>query len=454
MNFNFSPPLKVALTCLLICFLPLVAVAQQTGGKQQSELEALQNQIDALKEKVDQIDSDEETVLINEQSNLSNSDFNLTWHPGPVLGSTDGRFSFEVNGRLTYDYSIVNFKDGNSVERPDDKINGTDLRHLELGIRGKAFGDFNYRIVTTFVNNEVDVKMAYIDYSIGNTTIIVGKTRPFNSLDKMTSPPNAAFAERAAFTNAFGFDRRVGIGVSHHGDTWTLSGGYFFEDDLSVNGTGDDFNMVSTRLTFSPRFKNGLGLHFGGSSFYRNRNGNDFNNNYNARPFLKQGILKPLASETFNISSETFYGAEFVATYKSFALQSEIGIIKNKLGVNDILTTVNPVYQGGYVELSFFPTGGERIINGRDGRFNSVKIKSPVGAGGMGEVRLAARYDMADLTHDIFGRKQKSYILAADWYLNDLMKIQGNYARSTIKDAFDVKSDNVNTFNMRFLIHF
>ena len=455
MHFKFLEFFKAILLYLFIFLAPVSAFSQQENSSQQTELDTLQKQIDALKAKVDQVAAGGgETAYNKAKAENHSEDFNLTWDPGPVLSSSDELFSFEVNGRMTYDYSVVNFKDADGDVRPEDKINGTDLRHLELGIRGKAFGNFSYRVVTKFVDNKIDVKIAYVDYSLGNTTIVLGKTRIFNTLDKRTSPPNFAFAERATFVNAFRFDRHVGVGVSHHGNDWSVTGGYFFEEDLTSTSPGDDNKMASTRFTYSPRFKNGLGLHFGGSALYSSRNGNDFDHKYSTRPFLKQGDYKPLASENFNISSETFFGGEFVAAYKSFAVQAEYGVMKNSLSELEILSSTNPKYSGGYVEVSFFPTGGERLIDGKDGRFDNVKIASPVGAGGMGELRLAARLDVADLTHETFGRKQTSYILAADWYLNDLMKIQGNYARSTISNAMDVKTDSVDSFNIRFLISF
>ena len=72
----------------------------------------------------------------------------------------------------------------------------------------------------------------------------------------------------------------------------------------------------------------------------------------------------------------------------------------------------------------------------------------------MGEVRLAARLDIADLTHETFGRKQTSYIGAVDWYLNEAMKIQLNYAHSIVRDPLNVKTDTVNTVNTRLMFNF
>jgi len=453
---------KLAISSLVILgagSLAVNAVAQETTLNPEDEfsrpdVRELQQQIDELKSTVNSLTDEKRQADGEKADQQADKGFILTWEPGPVLSSADGRFSFELNGRMTYDYSIITFKDGDGTVRPLEKINGTNMRHLELGVRGKFLGSFSYRIATKFVDNEVDVKLAYIDYSFGNTTIVAGQTRTYTTLDKLTPPPNAAFAERAAFINALRINPQVGVGVSHHGENWSVSGGYFFENASTGNSSLDDNNMVSARLTFSPRLENGVGLHFGGSGFYRNENGHAYDLNYSARPFINQGDLKPLASTNFMVTGETFFDGEFVATYKSFGFQSEYGFVRDHLSSMETLTGTNPTYEGGYVEVSFFPTGGERVIDGKDGRYDNVKIANPVGAGGMGEVRVAARYDMADFTHEIYGRKQKSVIFAADWYLNELIKLQGNYAYTVVRDFSNVKTDIINSFNTRLMVNF
>ncbi|MBT6031734.1 MAG: hypothetical protein HOH19_04095 [Kordiimonadaceae bacterium] len=353
---------------------------------------------------------------------------------------------------MIYDYAVVNFKDGDGTSRPGDKINGFEARALEFGFRGKMFTNFEYRLAAKLVDDQVEVKLAYIDYSFGNSNIIIGQTRTFTGLEKSTPSPNTSFSSRAAFLNVLRARPRVGVGLTTHGDNWTVSGGYYFETLATVNSSVDDNNMITSRLTYSPVFENGLRLHFGTSFFFRNENGNNFDHNYSDRPFSHQGSIKPLTSELFNITSEQFNGIEFVASIGSFAAQSEYGFIKNKISASDMLTITDPLYKGGYFEVSFFPTGGERIINSEKGKFDNVEVKSPVGEGGMGEVKIAARYDTMDFTHETFGTKQNSYIIGADWYLNNYMKVQANYAHTIIKNQLGLNTDLVDTFNIRLQV--
>lgn len=461
---------KNILLCISVLLIggliPITAFAQDAEIYKTPDLINLQKQIDTLKNKVETLEKEqqEKDALIRtmsaermatiEPAAGGDDRANINWNPVPAFTSDDGRFSFQLNSRLAYDYANVSYKDGDGLSRPDEKVNGTNLRYLELGFRGKLFGDFSYRLATKFVNNEVEVKLAYVDYETGNTKITLGQTRTYTSLDKLTPPTNHTFSERFAFINALRIKPRIGIAASQHGENWSVSGGYFFENAATSGNSLDDNNMASGRVTFSPRFENGLGLHLGSSFFFRNENGFDFSGDYSTRPLSKQGDLKPLFSGDFEISSEKFIGAEFAATYGSFGFQAEYARVNNALSSTETQTSVNPTYQGGYVEVGFFPTGGERVIDGTDGRYDSVKIKNPVGEGGMGELRLAARYDFADFTHETFGRKQTSMMLSADWYLNEYMKIQANYAHSIVKDYQNIKTDTVDTFNLRYIFSF
>ncbi|MDG1996638.1 MAG: porin [Emcibacteraceae bacterium] len=443
-------------------------MAQEASDFETVDLKSLQQQINDLKAKVDVLQQEKiapdnavDNIVMSAEQLASvepaagdQGATKIDWDLSPVFTSADDRFSFQIKGRIGYDYANINFKDGNGDVIPGTKVNGIDNRYLETGFSGKMFGDISYRVGVKFVDNEVELKLAYLDYAIGNTNFIVGQVRTYTSLDKLTPPPNHSFAERFAFINALSIKPRIGVAASQHGDNWSASGGYFFESTSSTDGSLDDNNMASGRLTFSPTFDNGLGLHVGSSFFYRNENGNGYDQGYATRPLSKPGSIKPLYSGDFNIASEKFIGGEFVATYKSFGFQAEYAQVTNDLNATEIQTTMNPKYEGGYVEVGFFPTGAERVIRGTDGRYKNVEIDNPVGEGGFGEVRLAVRYDMADFTHETFGTKQKSLIFSADWYLNDYLKIQANFANSIIKDFQDIKTNEVDTFNLRFLMNF
>ena len=361
-------------------------------------------------------------------------------------------FSIRFNARIAYDYANVSYKDGNGKNKPRNKVNSIYLRNLEFGLRGNLFSNFNYRVVTKFTDNITELKMAYLGYETENTKLAIGQTRTFTTLDKTTPPTMMAFTERFSFINAIKAPRRLGFTASRNGSNWSFSSGYFI-GNTNENKINDN-RMVSARINFSPQFKNGLSLHFGASTFYRNQNSKSFSTKYEARPLSKHGNLKPLFSGNFDIEEEQFIAAEFVASYKSFAFQVEYATIKTPLSNLELKTSTDPTYKGGYLEVGFFPTGGKQLVDGRVGRLDNVKIKSPIGKGGVGEVRIAVRYDMADFTHEGYGSKQSSYILSLDWYLNTVTKITTNYAHSIIQNSSNVVTVKADTINTRFSFFF
>jgi phosphate-selective porin OprO/OprP len=75
------------------------------------------------------------------------------------------------------------------------------------------------------------------------------------------------------------------------------------------------------------------------------------------------------------------------------------------------------------VFASWFPTGGSRNYFPDEGIFGYPKIKSKYG-----EVELAVRYSMLDLTDGtIRGGTEKNISLGINWYLSRHMRLMANY---------------------------
>jgi phosphate-selective porin OprO/OprP len=447
--------LKLSCATAIIWGNPFTSIldAQEADGNSSKDLISLQQQIDDLKSSTnDQANHQEaeETSIPSEQKKKSI----YSWDGGPRLESSDGRFSLRFSGRITYDYGNITYKDVDGIKNVAEKVNGIENRHQELGIRGNIFRDISYRLVTRFRGNEATVRLAFLEYDTGKTRITAGQIRTYTTLDRMTPPQNHTFTERFAFVNAIRANQRVGVSAARYGNDWSVTGGYYYEDIYETDLTLDENHIITGRVNYSPILVNGLGLHFGSSFFTRNENGKPYDFEYTTRPISRQGDLRPLFSGEFNIIRENFIGAEFAAIYGPFGIQAEYAQISNIISNQEIQTSRNPTYEGAYVELGYFLTGATRMVDGSDGRFNNVDVDNPVGGGGYGEVRVAARYDVADFTHETFGQKQKSIILSSVWYLNNHLRLIGTYGHSTIKDAQDIKTDIVDTFSARLMFFF
>ena len=98
---------------------------------------------------------------------------------------------------------------------------------------------FGYKFELDFAGNDVAVTDAFLSYESGNAELKIGQLNNFQSLEELTSSLHTSFIERAAFTDAFGFERRVGAAVSvknaeHTGPGWSFTDN--MEDLSNKNG--------------------------------------------------------------------------------------------------------------------------------------------------------------------------------------------------------------------------
>ena len=85
-------------------------------------------------------------------------------------------------------------------------------------------------------------------------TAQVGNIYPFSSLETMTSSKVTSFLERAGFTDAFNYNRRLGIAFSANDrklDRWTFQAGIFNEPINNGDFTRTGW-QASARGVFSP----------------------------------------------------------------------------------------------------------------------------------------------------------------------------------------------------------
>ncbi len=183
--------------------------------------------------------------------------------PAPTLKGRDseGRpWEFKIRGRLLVDGGGLGDKD--DLYKGD---NATEVRSARLGIEAKFFDGFKVKLDTDFADNEVDIKDAFLEYEgplIDPFTLTLGQFKTPNSLEEQTSNRYTTFLERAAFTDAFALNRRIGIGGGANGENWGTYVGLFGQnvnvsapnEGLAAAGRGwfhDTFVAKRARTTSS-----------------------------------------------------------------------------------------------------------------------------------------------------------------------------------------------------------
>ena len=331
--------------------------------------------------------------------------------------------------------------------KPD--VNAAELRRARLGVQGVVFYDWKYLFEVDFAGDEVAIKEANVVYTGLPIDIKFGFYRTYNSLEELTSSNYTTFMERAAFIDAFTIDRQIGAGLQKSEKHWTASAGVFsttsIEDQTTFYDSGTTF---AARVTAAPINEERRVVHLGASVRHRDAAGDPRDGatdplfRYRARGadfhLADRFVSTPQIGE-----ADTFLGLEGAVVLGSFSVQGEYG--RNEVDIPVAIANTSPVYQGWYVDASWFLTGESRPYD--EGIFGRVKVKNPVfgGSHGWGAWQIAGRYDTIDLSDKAAAitaggvvdcaacGEQKTWLIGVNWYLNDYTRLMLNVNQSEIE---------------------
>ena len=388
------------------------------------ELAAMRAQLAAMNARIDQLEGElaatkteaaEAGQVVDAPAPAADSE------PVSTLAKSDG-WSFKPRGRLMFDAGFTNAPDSTGAS---DGF-GNEVRRARLGASGDMPGGFGYKFEVDFAGNEISVADAILSYENGPIEIAIGQHNNFQSLEELTSSLHTTFIERAAFTDAFGFERRLGASIIYaRGDVLAQAG--VFTDNLE--DTDSKNRGADARIVFMPKAGD-TQLHFGGSFHYNDLDDPAAQLRYRQRPLVHFTSQRFIDTRSMGADSETGYGLEAAAIAGRFHAAAE-GYWQSvdMPGVAD-----DPTFFGGYFEAGVFLTDDKRGYKG--GKFDRTKPSGPVGEGGIGSVQFTLRYDHLDLNDvGIVGGRQAGYFAALVWKPTDYTALMLNYGRLQYKDA-------------------
>ena len=388
------------------------------------ELAAMRAQLAAMNARIDQLEGElaatkaeaaEAGQVVDAPAPAADSE------PVSTLAKSDG-WSFKPRGRLMFDAGFTNAPDSTGAS---DGF-GNEVRRARLGASGDMPGGFGYKFEVDFAGNEISVADAILSYENGPIEIAIGQHNNFQSLEELTSSLHTTFIERAAFTDAFGFERRLGASITYaRGDVLAQAG--VFTDNLE--DTDSKNRGADARIVFMPKAGD-TQLHFGGSFHYNDLDDPAAQLRYRQRPLVHFTSQRFIDTRSMGADSETGYGLEAAAIAGRFHAAAE-GYWQSvdMPGVAD-----DPTFFGGYFEAGVFLTDDTRGYKG--GKFDRTKPSSPVGEGGIGSVQFTLRYDHLDLNDaGILGGRQAGYFAALVWKPTDYTALMLNYGRLQYTDA-------------------
>ena len=428
-----------AMSAALLPATPAAAqvVGSQTPSSLQDELAAMRARMDAMAQRIETLESELQAAQ-NAATPPPPASAPVAVAPAaatqdPIAEATDVKFggapeisqggwSFKPRGRLQYDAGFV---DAPSSTGADDGF-GSEARRIRLGASGDMPGGFGYKFEADFAGNDIAVTDALIAYDAGAATITVGQFNTFQSLEELTSSLHTSFIERAAFTDAFGFERRVGVAAEFGSDTVLVQTGVFTDnmEDLPSGNWGAD-----GRVVFNPRLAGSV-LHLGASVHYNDLEAGS-SVRYRQRPLVHFTSERFVNTGNLGASSEFGFGAEGAVISGPFHAVAE-GYWQN---VNLPGAANDPGFFGGYAEIGYFLTAGD-TRGYKGGKFDRTKPARPVGDGGIGSIQANLRYDHLDLNDaGVFGGKQDGYFVSLVWKPTNYTMLLANYGKLSYTDA-------------------
>ena len=411
----------------------------------QAKIELLTAQVEALQEALETVKSQQVKAT-------------PSWKGAPEFADKDAGFTFKPKGFMQWDAGFVGYPEGDERRGTVGGIAFGNLgfnsraRRLVFGAEGTLPGSFGYKFELNFAQGGVDYEDIILTYDLKNSPlqIAVGNFYPYSSLETMTSSRLGSMLERASFTDAFNFNRRLGIGLQFSDkktDSYLIQAGLFsvpINDATNFNRTGW---QASLRGIYSPTLGS-TRLHLGANYQHRENAREDQSARYRTRPLTQITDQRFIDTNNLAAKSDDVVGIELAAIHKSLHVAAEA----QKVWVRDAynaaeITALNgdagdnagstgtayngdPSFFGGYFELGFYLTGETRAYKG--GKWDRTKVLKPFSDGGWGAFQVNGRVDYVDLTDDVDG---SSASLVAPFYVNGGKQI--GYQASLIWNPVD-----------------
>jgi len=401
----------------------------------EAKIELLQAQVEALQEALEGVKAQMAKAT-------------PTWKGGPQLDDKDAGFSFKPKGFMQWDAGYVGFPEGDERRGTVGGVNFANLgfnsraRRLVFGAEGTLPGNFGYKFELNFAQATVGYEDIILTYDFKNKPIqiAIGNFYPYSSLETMTSSRLGSMLERASFTDAFNYNRRLGIGVQlsdKKADSYLLQAGIFSTpiDDISVSGSSlaNSFTRTGWQASIRGIYSPTLGttrLHLGANVQHRSNNQEALQGQYRARPLTQ--ITDQRFIDTGNIAAkgDDALGFEFAAIHKSLHIAAEgqkvwvrhaytpaeVALLNADPDDNDATNGTgyngDPSFTGGYFELGYYLTGETRGYKG--GKWDRTKVLKPFQDGGWGAFQVNGRVDYVNLNN----RVASSATFAAPFYVN------------------------------------
>ena len=409
------------------------------------------------------------TTILNGTPSIRSADGRFTANFHGILQMDSGGYIQSALGPLTTDFRRSGPALGASASNVDltharELKDGDVFRRARIGVDGRAFGDWDYKLIFDFAGTATEdagqLYEGWIQYSgLKPAHLRIGAFSQSIGLEDQASTNGMPLLERSVVSDIArglaGGDTRSGVELWGAGDHWLASAALTGRVVGVLNtGTatatpqtyGDQLGFVG-RLAGTPFHGADWLLHFGVNGSYvitpANVTGptagglpaapNSEVIAFSNTPELRIDGTKLINTGNIPASHASTTGFEFAAQKSNLLFQTEYDYFT--VDRTDVHST--PTFSGYYFEGSWVITGEPRVYNKQTAAFDAPIVAHPFsldGGGGLGAWELVTRYSDMDLNYHqgafrtaptptaIRGGEEQNITLGLNWYPNQFTK--------------------------------
>jgi phosphate-selective porin OprO/OprP len=312
------------------------------------------------------------------------------------------------------------------------------VRRARPILEGHAYRYVEFRLQTDLAGGRLQLLDAYANlHFIDEVQLLVGKAKGPIVLERLQSPQNITFAERA-FPTQLGPNRDVGAKL--HGKVfggaieWAVGVYNGVPNGQSGDLDTNDAKDVEARLFLLPHeafdvssFEIGLGA------------AGAVGNQQSALPAYVTSGQQPFFAYG---SAATAFGRRTILTPQGYAYFGPLGLMSELVRVREHIVSTSGAT--GTVGSTAFQIAGSVVVGGKPS-YKGVKVARPVGShdGGFGAFELSLRYHslrIGDLAYRRgFANRvtaaalARAFTIGGSWHLADGQRALINYERTTFR---------------------
>jgi phosphate-selective porin OprO/OprP len=361
-----------------------------------------------------------------------------------VFQSEDGEYRWWFDSRVQVDGALY-FENKNAMS------NGFTFRRLTFALKSVLGKDWESEIDLDFAEqvstkSQIELRDAFIKYTVPemNLTFQAGHFKEPFGMERLNSSRLLTFLERSAISNALPMGRRFGFSGRYWTDYAQVTAAVMgHEAGTRIDkGQRDEGFSTNLRLSVAPINEFGKNFHVGLSGSYKipDATSDLAPNTIEISSRTETYISNPKLLHSGDISDVNYYtryGAEVMAIYGSFYVQSEY------MGTQIVrwYGKENVDLGGGYLTAAWTVTGETRYYYVDEGEVGPIEAPTH----SWGALELAARYsvtDLNDLGAGIHGGKSNQLMLGVNYYPNRNIKLQFNYSQVDV-DQYATRKGNL-----------